>query len=660
MARSTFAVACLILLGLHHTIFAQTHQNIEFTRLDDFEDDAAWLKGDPKTDLEQHDSAVTTSTDLVKEGKRSLVFMNKINWTPRPNEKYPKGWPMIWRKFQPPQDWSTYDYIYFWLYPRTNSRLLQENVLKVGFLPAGSKGVEKWYNIPDIVPNQWQEIAVPLTLEIDWRQIAGIYFYIAEAWYQDGDRIDFYFDDMRLARRTVPAFAYCMVSARIFPRGQAVGLKMKVLGPYEGTTIRCKITDTAGNEQGAFTEKIAAKEQDFTFAIKGIPAGAHYALAELLNAQGQVLDSQKKYFRSLQPGKRSYLKLITFYTRPLKECDARTLSVLNDSAYAGVAIPLIGNYVSDPVPGYESYQHQMKMVREALKIDPWPWVALNRMIGAPSDRTGHAASHATRLDYFLKIKAMDLDNEAGAREDMLRLWRYAVRMAKEWRSPGIMLDPEAYNDYRAYDVSFVAERRGQSVHDVIARCEALGAEFAKIIAEEYPQCVVWSLFSRLEVSRSLPGRKEKTFTTPTHILLGMLRYAKQNNVPLKLLCGGETMPGYCNKSLDDLKQKIMKRDDALAPFLEEFGERLDLAGTISPLHDYAICNSWIQKGYADTPFKSLTDFAPLFTALFDAYDYNWIYASSAARTEPYKPENNRMYNDVLRAALDASAANGLR
>jgi len=42
--------------------------------------------------------------------------------------------------------------------------------------------------------------------------------------------------------------------------------------------------------------------------------------------------------------------------------------------------------------------------------------------------------------------------------------------------------------------------------------------------------------------------------------------------------------------------------------------------------------------------------------LFDAYDWVWIYASSAGKTQPYNPENNKRYSRVLKAALDASAA----
>jgi hypothetical protein len=410
-----------------------------------------------------------------------------------------------------------------------------------------------------------------------------------------------------------------------------------------------------GNEQSSFNEKLTAHEQDFTIPAKGLAAGGHYGVVKLLVADGKVVDSRKTYFRTLAPGKRCYLELITFYTKPLKECDPQKLAVLNDSAYAGVAIPLEGSYQSDPPPDFDSLKPTLQKVRDALKIDSWPWVALNRVFGAPADRSGHAASHATKLDYFLNIKGMDLDPKSRPCADYLSLWRLAVRAAREWKSPGIAWDPEAYNDYRAYEVPFVAKARGESVDDVIRECEALGGEMAKIVAEEYPQCVIWSYFSRLELSRTLPGRKEKFYTTPTHITLGLLKYAKANKVPLKYLCGGETTPGYCNKSVEDLKQKIAKRDADLAPFLEEFPDHLFLAGTISPYHDYNLCTGWIQKGYAGTPFKTIGDFEPLFKTLFDAYDWGWIYAASAAKADPYDPKNNQRYSAVLRSALDRSA-----
>jgi len=43
---------------------------------------------------------------------------------------------------------------------------------------------------------------------------------------------------------------------------------------------------------------------------------------------------------------------------------------------------------------------------------------------------------------------------------------------------------------------------------------------------------------------------------------------------------------------------------------------------------------------------------------FDAYDWVWIYASSAAKTQPYNPDNSARYSVVLKAALDESAGAG--
>ena len=629
---------------------ADAPPRMEFTRLDDFEDAAPWVKGDPNTDLKQTDAAVAASTEVVTQGRQSVAFLIRVNWTPREGEQYPKGWPMMRRTFDDPRDWSDYDYVHFWVHARTKATLKQERVLRVGF-PSPTVNDRQWYTIPGIVPNEWIEVAAPLSLAADRSRVAGVTFYIAEAWYSDRDEVDFFIDDMRLAKLTAPRLASCSVTARTFPRGSAVGLRVSVEGPYRGSAVRCRITDRAGAEQLSVSRGLQAREQSFALSADGLPAGEHYAMVELVDVDGQVVDSRRQYFRSLQPGRRCYLKLITFYTKPLGQRNAGSLAVLNESAYAGVAIPMMGSYETDPVPDYGALKPKLAMVREALEIDPWPWVALNRMIGAPTDRRGHAASHATNLAYFERIRGMDLDGETGARDDFLKNWRNAVRAACEWKSPGVMLDLEAYNDYRVYNMQWLAERRGETLDQVIAHCERLGADMARTIAEEYPHCLVWSLFSRLERSSVVAGRDKPVFTSSSYITLGMLEYARQNDVPLKYLCGGETTPGYCNKNVDALKAKIAKRDADVAPFLERFSHHFALAGTISPFHDYEVATGWIQRGYKDSDFRTIEDFEPMFRTLFDAYDWGWIYASSAAKTEPFKPENSARYGEVMRAAL---------
>ena len=43
----------------------------------------------------------------------------------------------------------------------------------------------------------------------------------------------------------------------------------------------------------------------------------------------------------------------------------------------------------------------------------------------------------------------------------------------------------------------------------------------------------------------------------------------------------------------------------------------------------------------------------MFETLFDAYDWVWIYASSAGKTVPYNADNSVRYSAVYEAALTA-------
>jgi hypothetical protein len=539
----------------------------------------------------------------------------------------------------------------FWLYARTQARLKQERVLRVGFPSADRSDRLDWYTIPEIVPNTWQQIRVPFTLDVNWKQVLGVRFYVAEGWYEDGDSVDFFIDDMQLGRYTEPRFADCTVSSRVLPRGTGIEAAVSVRGPWQGTSIRCLLP----NQPAAASPAMAldAPRQVLRLSWPGIEPGGHRAVLQLLGDDGRIVDRWEQYLRVLSPQRTCYLKLITFYTKPIARCDPEALAVLNDSAYDGVAIPLCGSYDTGPVPTAESLGDQADAIRKALTKDPWPWVALNRLIAAPEDARGHsnAEKHAADIDYFRRIRGLDLNNETGARADFLALWETAVRLARQWKSPGVMIDLEAYNNYRAYHVPYVAEARGESVDTVIAECERLGADMAAIVAREYPKCIVWSLFSRLEKTVSLPGENRTVLTTPSYITLGMLKAAKTNNIPLKYLCGGETTPGYCNKTVEQLKAKIAARDRDVAPYLEAYPDHFFLAGTISPFHDYAIVTSFIEKGYQGSGMQTIEDFEEHFRILFNAYDWVWIYASSAAKTLPYNPENSQRYSTVYRKAL---------
>ncbi len=649
--------ALLVLVALP-CCAATAANDFVFAPLDDFEDTSPWVKGDPNTDMTQRDSAVVPSREVVREGEQSLAFMIHVNWTPREGEEYPRGWPMMSRDLDPPQDWREWDRVFFWLYTQTDDPLPQDRVLRVGFFTEGVEVVGgPWYTIPGIVPNRWQEISVPLDPGRDRSRVNRISFYVAEGWYQDGDRVTFYLDDMRLARRTSPALLSASASARTAGRATlAIDVALEGRPDPARHSLRCTVTDLAGAEQASFRWRLEEQTQQFAMDLAGVAPGGHHARIDLLEGD-RVIDSREQYFRSLEPGRRTYLSLISFYSSGVWQGDSlEPLRVLNDSAYAGVALPFWSAYYTGPVEDWEALVPKLDQARGILEIDPWPWVFSNRFIGAPEDARGHSGI-ASHPEYFQRIPILDLDDETGARSDLLKMWRLAVRAAKYWDSPGIVLDLEAYNNYPSYHIRYTAERRGESYAEVIRKTELVGEDLARIIEEEYPRCIVWTLFSRLEVVSPIAGYDGVVHPVPGHISLGFLRYAQEHGVPCKLLCGGETTPGYYNPNPAALRAKIVRRDQDMAPYLERFPDHLFLAGTISPYHDITVNTSWMRDRPGENPeIRTLDDFAPMFETLFSAYDWNWIYASSAAKTMPYDPAHNALYTPVLSAALSAAAA----
>jgi hypothetical protein len=631
----------------------------EFTYapLDDFEDASPWIKGDPNTDLTQKEVAIAPSAERVRQGKQSLAFMIRVDWTPKPGEKYPKGWPMLSREFAQPQDWSEYDAVRFWLYTETQAELPKDRVLRCGFQHGDQVlADDEWYTLPGIRPGEWQQMTVPLDPRRKWDDVTRILFYVAEAWYDDGDRISFYIDDMRLATRKWPVLDGFDAASRTLPRGSGIVVSASIAGPLEGSRLSWSVMDTRDRTESKGEQAVTGRAVEFTIPPTGIAPGGHYVKLNLVDRTGEERSAQRQFVTVLEPGKRTYLSLITFYTSVWRE-KPEQLALLNESAYAGVAVPPWSGYDTEPVPPYDDTIAKLRELKKLVHIDIWPWVFSNRLFGVPEDATRHPSVAGGAVpDYFTRIRVIDLDDETGARSDVLTQWRYAVRAAKELSAPGIVLDLEAYNNYKAYDVSYVADKRGEPVAGVAAKCESIGADLARICEQEYPECIVWSLFSRLEASQRRETPEGPLYSTAGHISLGFLKYARDRHVPCKYLCGGEVTPGYHNRNVAALKRRIAQRDVEMADMLAAFPNHLFLAGTISPYHDVSILTSWIKDAAGDNPeLKTIEDFGPLFRALFDAYDWVWIYASSAAKTEPYTPERNRQYSDVLRAALDEAS-----
>lgn len=345
-----------------------------------------------------------------------------------------------------------------------------------------------------------------------------------------------------------------------------------------------------------------------------------------------------------------YLLLVTFYTPRLSDLTAQHLTALRDAPFNGVASAVVTAYNTDPVPDISAFGEALNLCKQA-RVKVWPWVFMNRMIARHPEGRSHVGTRQAP-EYFKRIKAMDLDNAAGARADFLRIWRLALRLARRLDAPGIVADFEAYNNYRAYSPVWVAEQRGETVDKVIQQLRQLGADLADIVAEEYPKAVIWQLFFDPYSTPYTAPDGRKVTRTCNYVNLGILDRAVEKGIPLTLIDGAETAVGYYQPSLERLKGRIDAHQAKARPFLDKYGERLQLAGTIAPYADCRRLDGWIRRAAGDNPpWKTAADFVPLFKELFARYRWMWIYAASAARFNPYDATAAGPIYEALRQAL---------
>ena len=179
-----------------------------------------------------------------------------------------------------------------------------------------------------------------------------------------------------------------------------------------------------------------------------------------------------------------YLMLVN--TAMANQMDAPKIAQFDRSPYDGLAVSFADAYDTSPVLSLAPMEAQMASWKKSTAKDIWPWVSLNRMIGA-NDAEGNPL---TKVPYFQRFQGLDLDGKAGAQNDFLENWRNALRLARETRVPGIVCDLEFYNNYKAYDLAELArmtsmpragrgERAaaGRRAHGGYIRCRIPGSEY---------------------------------------------------------------------------------------------------------------------------------------------------------------------------------------
>jgi len=316
--------------------------------------------------------------------------------------------------------------------------------------------------------------------------------------------------------------------------------------------------------------------------------------------------------------------LILVNTARAAQMDASKMAQLERSPYDGLAVSFLDAYETSPVPSLALMQAQVASWKKAATKEIWPWVYLNRMVGA----NGAEGNQDSKVPYFQRFQGLDLDGKAGAQEDFLGNWQNAVRLAKATGVPGIVCDLEFYNNYKAYDLAELARMTSKPQQEVVGLLRQVGARMADISSAEYPGASIWFLFTGFTRPEHKVADGQAYDLAATYIVEGVLDQIQQHHLPLRVLSGGEVGLGYCHTSVDDLRQAIEKRAANFAPFLRKYKGILELAGTMTLWSDRPAKKSWVaQGGCGASSGATVDDLVPYMELLFRSYRYNWLYGS---------------------------------
>lgn len=316
------------------------------------------------------------------------------------------------------------------------------------------------------------------------------------------------------------------------------------------------------------------------------------------------------------------------------------------SPYDGIAVAFWHAYDTSSVKTVEEMDAKIAEWKKVTTKDIWPWVYINRMIGAAPAST----NPYTKDPYFHHFKGADLDGKAGAQEDFLQNWRNSLRAARDSNAPGIVFDLEFYNYYKEYDISELARETGTSPQETVELLRHLGARMADIAAEQYPEATLWLVvtgFTHAEY-RIIDG--EPYYPSPTYIAMGLLDQIQKQHFPLKVLSGGEGSLAYCHDSVEQLRGGIQDRAAKVKPQLQKYPGVLELAGTMTLYSERSEMTDWVKKDCSASAAANLEDLQPYLELLLKTYRYNWIYASNDGGYNAYAPQIARRFDALIRKA----------
>jgi hypothetical protein len=320
------------------------------------------------------------------------------------------------------------------------------------------------------------------------------------------------------------------------------------------------------------------------------------------------------------------------------------------SSYDGIAVAFLHAYDTSPVPPVAEMDRQLAAWKKITSKDIWPWVYLNRMIGSNLAEKNHYADNP----YFNAIVGADLDDSKGALSDFLAIWGNSMAAARDSSVPGVVCDLEFYNNYKEYDISEMASKRGKTPVQIAEGLKRVGARMADVASQIYPNSTIWLLFTALTHAGYKKIDGVPYYPSPAYVSIGMLDEIMSKKLPVRVLAGGEGSIGYCHESIPEFNTAIAKRQFDLSSDLTKYAGVLELGGTLALWSDRTAKKEWLAEGACGaSEANTIEDLEPYIEQLLKTYRYNWLYATSEGNYYPFSPSSAPRFDAVIRKARDA-------
>lgn len=334
-----------------------------------------------------------------------------------------------------------------------------------------------------------------------------------------------------------------------------------------------------------------------------------------------------------------YLMLVN--TALAEKMKPEMLAQFDRSPYDGLAVAFSWNYDTKPAPSVADIDAEIASWKQITKKDIWPWVYLNRIVAVDDAQK----NPYTTGPYFHQIQGADLENKTGAQEEFLHVWAHSLAAARDSHMPGIACDMEFYNNYKEYEPAELSRQLGKTPEQTDQLLRALGARMADSAAAQYPDAILWFLFTGMGTFQQGKSGPNSYLLAPAYVAMGLLEEIQTKHYRLKVISGGETGLGYCHPTLRQFQQQIQERATGFAPYLQKYGGILELGGTMT---------LWDQDGRKsicpDSNAPAVEDLEPYLELLLRTYRYNWIYASGDQGYYAFAPQIAPRFDTVIRKA----------